>query len=206
MRSCFTIVILAILVGAGVLAYQVLGTSSTPTPTGVKAVPPTAPTVAPAATAVNPQQAASSFDQKVGAFEKTASGGGKKPVELLLTQQEITSKMQQLLAARGGGDFKDVAVQLQDGGMLITGNASVAGMNIPVQAGAQLTASGGMLGVNVTSVKTGNLEVPQAVRDQLMQAIQRAVGLNDIQKIDVGIDVQSVQVTTGQVRIAGTTR
>lgn len=200
MVRCLTMVILLIFLGGGVLAYRVLSAPPSPSP-ALKA----AATAGPSATSA-PQQGASSFDQKVGAFEKAAASGGKKPVELVLTEQEIASKVQQMLASRGSGELQSVAVQLQEGGALISGNASLGGMTIPVQAGAQLSASGGMLGVNVTSVKTGNLDLPQALRDQLIQGIQRAVGLNDIQKIDVGIDVQSVQVTPSQVRIAGMTR
>ena len=207
MLRFLTVLILLMFVVVGGLAYLILNGPSTPVPTPTAvAVAPSGATAVPVATSVSPQQAAGSFDQKVSAFEKTASSGSKKSVELVLTQQEIGAKITQMLAAKGNGEFQNVAVQLQDGGAVISGNADVAGMSVPVQAGAQLSASGGMLGANVTSIKTGGLDLPPAVRDQLLQRVQHAAGLNDVQKIDVGIDVQSVQVTPTEVRIAGLTK
>ncbi|HEX9016573.1 MAG TPA: LmeA family phospholipid-binding protein, partial [Chloroflexota bacterium] len=129
-----------------------------------------------------------------------------KPIELVLTQQEIASKIQQALQSRGGGEISGVGVQLQEGGALITGSTSLGGATVPIQASAQLSAASGMLGVNVTSVKTASVELPQPIRDQLLQRVQQAVGLNDLQRIDVGINVQSVQVTPTQVRISGLTK
>jgi hypothetical protein len=185
--------ILLIALGAGVMVYLVL---SAPAPTS-----PAVATPVPAS-----KEAATSFDRKVDTFQKTATAGGKQRVELTLTQQEVSSRIQQALTSREGSEIKDVAVRLKNGGVTLTGVTSLAGMEVPVQADAELLASGGMLGVNITSIKAGGMDLPQPVRDQLTQKAQQAVGLKDLQKIDVGIDVETVQATPDQVRLTGQTR
>ncbi len=199
MLRCLTVLILVVAIGAGALAYAVL----TSPPEGAPGVAVATPTAVPAAVA---RQAASSFDQKIVAFEKSALAGGRRPIELVLTQVEVASKIQQMLAERDATDFQNVAVQLKGGGAVISGVAAVGGMSVPVQADTELSAADGMLGVSITSIRTAGVDLPRAVQDQLLRGIRQATGLGDLQKIDVGIEVQTVEVTADRLRITGQTR
>ncbi len=194
-------VILAIIVLAvGVVAYNAYqGTDSAP----AASAPPAA---LPTPTLQTPTQSTPSVGQKPSPTAVPSSVAGTKPVHMVLTESEITSKVQQMVGSGKAGDLQNVRVKLGDGLATIDGTTSIAGMSVPVEATAELGASDGLLSVDVTSIKAGNVDLPAPVRDQLIQQVKQSAGLSNLQKIDVGMYVTSVQVQPGQVVIDGMTR
>ncbi len=191
----FRVILLIVLVAVGVVAYNDFQTTGSgpgvaaqqtvvPAPNAVTA----SPTVKPSPTAV------------------TSSNSAGKPVHMVLTESQITSKVQQMVGSGQAGNLQNVQVKLGDGVATIDGTTSVAGMSVPVEATAKLGASDGLLNVDVMSIKAGNVDLPAPVQDQLIQQVKQSTGLKDLQKIDVGMYVTSVQVQPGQVVLDGHTK
>lgn len=180
--------LLLIALAGGVLAYQVLG-----------AAPQKAP-VAPS------PDAAASFDQKADAVRDVIATGGKKPVQMVLTEQELSSKLQETVGSSRAGEVREVVVKLGEGVVTVSAVTNLGGRDLPVEAQGRLGVSGGLLSVDLTSVKAGNLDLPAPLRSQLIEQVKQAAGLDNLQKIDLGIDVRSVRVANGQLQIEGQTR
>ncbi len=191
------LILLALLVGGAFLGYQTL---SAPKPT----VQPTTVTQTPTQTAKN----AASFDQKVGSLETQVKSGSKQPVSLELTQEEVNAKVAQELSSIPGDDkpIKNVDVKLQQDSAVVTGVASLGGQEVPIEAQVKVGTSGGLLNVDVTSLKAAGLPVPDPVKEQLVQQAETAMGGKDLNALDVGIDLNSVKLSDGKVLIDGQTR
>ncbi len=170
-------------------------------------IPSAAPgrTVAPTSAPLT-REAAQSFDQKVGAVATASAQGSKQPVHLMLSEQEVASKIQQSLASREVDDLQDVSVRLADGQATLSGTANLHGISAPVEAGIRLGASRGLLTVEIVSLKAAGIGLPDALQRQLTDQVREATGLNDLQNIDLGIDVQRVQVANGRLLIDGQTQ
>jgi hypothetical protein len=151
-------------------------------------------------------QAAIPSAQKASAAPTTGSTQGKKPVHLVLTEAQITAKLQQAIDSQGAGKLRDLSVKLGDGIATISGTTDLSGFSVPVEIAVRLGAANGRLTVDVVSVKAQNVNLPPPLVDQLTQQVKRASGETDLQNIDVGIDVTSVKVVPGQVDIDGQTR
>ena len=189
------------LAAAAFVAYQVFLTAPGASPVAVSA---------PVATSVPAPTAAAQFDAKVAtAASQAKTAGSKQSVRLVLTEAELTAKAAEAAGSVPGGDaVQGVAVKIRDGSMVLTGSTSLAGREVPVEAEVKLSAVDGKLAVDVTSIKAGNLPIPLSgpLRDTLVEQIRRAIGGDDSQGIDLGIDVKSVRLADGQLVIEGQTR
>ncbi len=176
------------------------------------AAPGTSPAVvsAPAATSVPAPTAAAQFDAKVAtAAAQAKTAGSKKTVRLVLTEAELSAKATQAASSvPGAGAVQGVAVKIRDDSMVLTGRTVLAGMEVPLEAEVKLGAVDGKLAVDVTSIKAGNLPIPVSgpLRDTLVEQVRRAIGGDDLQGIDLGIDVKSVHLADGHLEIEGETR
>ena len=180
---------------AGVVVYQMMQAPVKVLPSGQAS--PTA--------AASPQDAAS-FDRKVEAVRTQVAAGGAQPVHLALSEQELTAKVQASLGNSGSQALRDVSVSLGDGVVTLHGTASFNGMAVPIEATASVAANNGYLAIDLTSVSAAGFGVPSGLERQLTDQISQGSGLSDLQKIDLGIDVQQVQISGGQLVIDGRTR
>ena len=195
MRLLAALLLLALLVGGGFLA-----TRSLPTPDAAQpAMATRAPTVG--------ARSSTDFDRKVGDFQAQLAGPSGQPVTLELTQDEVNAKLSELLSSSSGkSPVRNVAVKLEQGEAVVTGTASIAGQEIPVEARLKAGASGGLLDLEVISVKAAGIPVPDGVRDQLVQQAESAIGEKDLSGLDVGFYLDSIQLADGKVTIEGETR
>lgn len=199
------VILLIVLVAVGVVAYNTYqGTNSAPGAAAQQTAQAT-PTQGTASLAQKPNPTVAPVSKPSPTVTPSSTGAGK-PVHMVLTESQITSKIQQMAGSGQAGSLQNVQVKLGDGLATIDGTTSVAGMSVPVEATAQLGASNGLLSVNVTSIKAGSVDLPAPIQDQLLQQAKQSTGLKNLQKIDVGMYVTSVQVQPGQVVIDGQTR
>ena len=205
------VILLIVLLAIGVVAYNTYegknsasdaGTQQTALPTPTQGTGSLAQKPNPS---VAPSSKPSSTVAPLSSTGASTSGAGK-PVHMVLTESQITSKIEQEAGSGQAGGLQSVQVKLGNGLATIDGTTTVAGITVPIEATAQLGASDGLLSVNVTSIKAGNVDLPAPVEDQLLQQVKQTTGLKDLQKIDVGMYVTSVQVQPGQVVIDGQTR
>jgi len=194
MKALAGLVLLAILVAGGFFGYQTL---FAPKPQPQSATP----------EATQSAKNAASFDQKVGALQTLVESGSKQEVTMELTQDEVNAKVaQELSSASGNLPVKDVTVKLQQGSAVVTGVASLGGQEVPVEAQVKVGTNGGLLDVNVTSLKAAGVPVPDPVKEQLVQQAEAAMGGKDLSALDVGIDLKSVQLSDGKVVVNGQAR
>jgi hypothetical protein len=194
MKALAGLVLLAILVAGGFFGYQTL---FAPKPQPQSATP----------GATQSAKNAASFDQKVGALQTLVESGSKQEVTMELTQDEVNAKVaQELSSASGNLPVKDVTVKLQQGSAVVTGVASLGGQEVPVEAQVKVGTNGGLLDVNVTSLKAAGVPVPDPVKEQLVQQAEAAMGGKDLSALDVGIDLKSVQLSDGKVVVNGQAR
>ncbi len=199
MKALGTLIAVILLAGAAYLGYQNL---YAPKPA---ARPATATaTQTPTQTAKN----AASFDQKVADLQSQLKSGSKQPVSLELTQDEVTAKVAQELSSGPGGaqPVKNVAVKIEQGDAVVTGVASLGGQEVPIEAQVKVGADGGLLDVDVTSLKAAGMPVPDPVKQQILEQAQAAMGGKELSRLDVGIDLQQVSLSDGKVVVNGQTR
>jgi len=201
MARLFALLAVVILLVGAIAAYQTF--YSTPDQPTTASTPNTSPAGRP--TMAASRDAAQSFDQKIAAVS-SAAAIGRKSVHLVLTEQEVTSKIQDSMASAGITTLRNVVVKLGAGTATISATASLNGIDVPLDGDLRLTADSGLLSVDVTSLKAGGVNLPSALQRQVVEQAKQAAGLNDLHSIDVGIDVQKVQVTPGQLQIDGETR
>jgi hypothetical protein len=195
MRLLAALLLLALLVVGGFLANR-----SLPTPSGAPTATATrAPTV--------DARGSAAFDRKVGDFRSQLARPSGQTVQLELTQDEVNAKLSDLLSSpSGGAPVRNLSVKLEEGQAVVTGTASIAGQEVPVEARLKAGASGGLLDLEVISVKAAGIPVPDGVRDQLVQQAETAIGGKDLNGLDVGFYLKSVRLTDEKVTIEGQTR
>ena len=188
MKRVILVLCIAVLGGAGFVAYQVLR----PHAPVAKPLPP-----------ADAARAAGSFDQKWDALHSKAPDS--KDVTVELSQDEVTAKVNQMI---GGGDkpVKDVAVKVAQDAAVVSAVVQVGEQEIPVEATVKAAADGGLLSLDVTSLKTGNLPLPDAVKDQILRQAKQAIGNGGLNGIDLGVDLKNVKLVNGKVVIDGQAR
>ena len=198
----FAALLVILAVAAGVLLYRTV----MPATSRQTAAPSPVPAATSPTAAAESRDAVRSFDQKIDSVSEAISGGGKKKVSLTLTEQEVTAKIRESLAPAGSGALRDVAVRLGDGKATVYATASLNGMDLPLEGDLRLTANGGRLNVEVTSLKAGSMGLPESLQTQILEQVKRSAGLTDLGSIDVGFDVQKVLIVPGQIQLEGETR
>lgn len=197
MKALGASIVVAILVAAAYLGYQALSASGS---AGQAATA----TQTPTQTAKN----AASFDQKVASLITQAKSGSNQPITMELTQDEVTAKVAEVLSAGSvaGQPVKDVAVRMEQGNAVVTGVTSLGGRDVPIEAEVKMGVNGGLLEVDVTSIKAAGLPVPDPVRQQILQMAESAMGGRDSSRLDVGIDLKQVRLVDGKIIVEGQTR
>ncbi|MGE5618466.1 MAG: hypothetical protein ACM3US_04325 [Sphingomonadaceae bacterium] len=197
MKALGASIVVAILVAAAYLGYQALSASGS---AGQAATA----TQTPTQTAKN----AASFDQKVASLITQAKSGSNQPITIELTQDEVTAKVAEVLSAGSvaGQPVKDVAVRMEQGNAVVTGVTSLGGRDVPIEAEVKMGVNGGLLEVDVTSIKAAGLPVPDPVRQQILQMAESAMGGRDSSRLDVGIDLKQVRLVDGKIIVEGQTR
>ncbi|MCL4369621.1 MAG: hypothetical protein M1380_01755 [Chloroflexi bacterium] len=188
MKRVILVVCVVVLGSAGFVAYQVLS----PQPPVAKPMPP-----------ADAAREAASFDQKWDALHSKAPDS--KGVTVQVSQDEVTAKVNQMI---GGGDkpVKNVAVKVEQDAAVVSAVVQVGGQEIPIEATVKAAADGGLLNLDVTSLKTGNLPLPDAVKDQILQQAKQAIGKGGLNGIDLGVDLKNVKLVNGKVVIDGQAR
>ncbi|GEM_PF-6173695 len=163
----------------------------------------------PGATVVPAPTAAAQFDEKVTtAVAKAKSAGPKQPIQLVLTEAELSARAAQAASSSDVEGVRNVAVRITEGSMVVMGRTQLAGRDVPVEAEVKLSAANNRLSVEVASLKAGGLTVPLSgpLRDALEGQVRDAIGGDLQQGVDLGIDVKSVRLSNGQLEIEGQTR
>jgi len=150
------------------------------------------------------EAAARSFDDKIDQLAK-AAGEAKRtgkavPVEVSLTEEELTSKVSSLTSQPNplGIVGTNTQVHLQGGNVIATSDVTVQGIQLSIGVVAQPTIVNGTTQIIVKEIQTGALPLPDAIKQQLNAQIGQAV---DPTKLGLPIDVSKLQVVDGKLVI-----
>ncbi|MBI2853784.1 MAG: hypothetical protein HYX87_02550 [Chloroflexi bacterium] len=149
-------------------------------------------------------QAAQQFDTKWDQFRKTASTVSPgTPVSLVLTQEEVNSKIAEELAATNlpdNIDVKNVNINLKDGGILASARVNYSGVAADIGVKAKVEVVDGQTKVVVESLEMGKMPIPQSVKDSITSLIPNGGTVNIT---DLPINIQDVQIIDGQIVLKG---
>ena len=178
-----------LLIVAGILGYLVTGP---------------APRQAGASPVEVSQEAAESLDQKLAQLDQeVAQASAGEVVSLVVTEEEVTSKLAELAAdGRFGVDLNHIQVHFNDGTMC--GFAIVdLGLNMQVSVQAQVDVSEGKPKATVDSFNIGRLPIPRTLIGQVMNALMR---LMEERWPDVPIELTDITIENGELTITAVTK
>lgn len=153
-------------------------------------------------------EAAHSFDEKIAAMQKAVDEakrtGKAQPVELTVTEEELTSKIAETTVSASGGIVTDaVQINLSGGNIIATTNVNVQGLSLAVGIVAAPVVEGGKTKIVVKEIQTGALPVPDAIKQQIEAQIGRAV---DPSSLGLPFDISKMTIVDGKLVISGTTK
>ncbi len=153
--------------------------------------------------------AARSFDDKIDQLTK-AAGEAKKtgkavPVEVSLTEEELTSKVSSFTSQPNSTGIvgTNTQVHLQGSTVVATSDVTIQGIQLSIGVVAQPTVVNGVTQIVVKEIQTGALPLPDAIKQQLNAQIGQAI---DPTKLGLPIDVSKLQVVGGKLVIGGTAK
>ncbi len=154
-------------------------------------------------------QSVVALDNKITAFNDSVQNATPgSPVSLNVTQEEITSKVNEELAGMAGQlpagfSFGNVTINFQDGKALISAPVKYSAFSGTAGAAIAVETVNGSPTISVNDIDFGALPIPQALKDQLAGMIP-----ND-GKIDMGnipVDITNIQIIDGQIVMNGVTK
>ena len=153
--------------------------------------------------------AAKSFDDKittvVKAAEEAKRTGKAVPVEITLTEEELTSKISSVATQPNDAGLatKNTQIRLQDGNVVATSDITIQGLQLSVGVVAQPVIVNGVTQIVVKELQTGALPLPDAIKQQLNAQIGQAM---DPTKLGLPMDVSKIQVVDGKIIIGGSAK
>lgn len=152
--------------------------------------------------------AVQSFDAKLDAVNKAVEEakrtGKAQPVELTITEQELTTKAAAAAATGAGGlTATNTQIHLQGGQIIATSTVSVSGIALNVGVVAVPTVVNGQTQIVVKEIQTGALPLPDAVKQQINAQIGSAI---DPKRLGLPFDVSQITIVNGQLVIKGTAK
>ena len=150
------------------------------------------------------EEASKQFDSKLQNFVTEAKTSNDNQLRTVtLTQEEVASKVAEI-AENGKSPLpvKDIEVNLRNEKIIVAGNLETSGINVKVAIVAKVETKEGKPQVMVEAVDFGQLPVPQAVKDQVNQAVANI----DLSSGNIPINLSDIRVENGQLVLEGSKR
>jgi len=126
-----------------------------------RATPAPAPTLIPTIST----QEALALETQVSSAVETAEGGGE--VNLEFTQAQLTTLANQALQEQGETRVRDLQVGLDDGLIILTGQASQNGLDLPLSLSIRVNVDAeGQPEAEITQGKVGPFALPESLLEQ----------------------------------------
>lgn len=152
-------------------------------------------------------QSVIALDNKMTAFNSAVQNATPgTPVSLNVTQEEITSKVNEELAGMKlpeGLSLGNVTINFQDGKALVSAPIKYSALSGTAGMAINVQTINGTPTIAVQDVDFGALPIPQALKDQLTGMIPNGG------KIDLGnipVDITNIQIIDGQLVMNGVTK
>jgi hypothetical protein len=151
--------------------------------------------------------AAQSFDQKLDTMESqikaAINAGESKQVSLVITENEINSKLVQMLAEGELPSLKRVLINLGDGYFLAYAVVDTPGIDAKTGLMGRVEIIEGEPKVVIDEFNLGKLPLPKSVNKRVEQLLNIVVSL---QLPEVSLDITDVEIKSHELNVIGTTK
>jgi hypothetical protein len=151
--------------------------------------------------------AAQSFDQKLDALESqikaAVNAGESKQVSLVITENEINSKLVQMLAEGELSPLKRVLINLGDGYFLTYAVVDTPGIDAKTGSMGRVEIIEGKPEVTIDEFNLGKLPLPNSMNRRVEQLMNIIISL---QLPEMSPDITSVEIKNHELTITGTTK
>ena len=196
MKGCIAalgIIVAVALIALGVFSYRVnQAGDKTPTRIVLKAS----------------EEAAKSLDNKVDTITKavaTASSAAKPvPIKIVVTDEELNSKLAQLGEVRSGDLLmRNIRVQTFPNEIEIAGQATFAAIELPFTMTAGLTVQEGKPLVSLKSAQFGSLPAPDPLKAQLGTILQDQISTLLANSL---LSIEEIHIEQGSITLIGSAK
>jgi len=142
-------------------------------------------------------QAVEELQQEVQGAVATAQSGGS--VNLVLTEQQLTSLAALQIQSQPDANISDVQVRLRDGQMQISGTAIQSGLELPLNIDLAISVQDGKPHSRVVSGSIGPFSLPDSVLNQITTQLDQA--LSD--QLAANMVVDQITIQAGEMTIEG---
>jgi hypothetical protein len=151
--------------------------------------------------------AAQSFDQKLDALESqikaAVNAGESKQVSLVITENEINSKLVQMLAEGELSPLKRVLINLGDGYFLTYAVVDTPGIDAKTGSMGRVEIIEGKPEVIIDEFNLGKLPLPNSMNRRVEQLMNIIISL---QLPEMSPDITSVEIKNHELTVTGTTK
>jgi len=148
-------------------------------------------------------EAAVDLQKQVESAAATAISGG--PVDLTITEQQLTSMAAAQLQNQPDAGVKNIQVHLQNGQIQITGDVAQSGFNLPFNVILTVTVNSQDRPVSrVVSASVGPLPVPQNMLDQITSQVDQSIS-NQFSANAPNMVIDDITIADGYMKIKGHT-
>jgi len=151
--------------------------------------------------------AAQSFDQKLDALESqikaAVDAGESKQVSLVITENEINSKLVQMLAEGELSPLKRVLINLGDGYFLTYAVVDTPGIDAKTGSMGRVEIIEGKPKVVIDEFNLGKLPLPKSINRRVEQLMNIIVSL---QLPEMSPDITGVEIKNHELTVTGTTK
>jgi hypothetical protein len=151
--------------------------------------------------------AAQSFDQKLDVLESqikaAVDAGESKQVSLIITENEINSKLVQMLAEGELSPLKRVLINLGDGYFLTYAVVDTPGIDAKTGSMGRVEVIEGKPKVVIDEFNLGKLPLPNSINRRVEQLMNIIVSL---QLPELSPDITGVEIKNHELTVTGTTK
>ena len=154
------------------------------------------------------EEIARSLDSKLEDFgEQLAAASEGEQLSLILTDDEITSKLVQELS-RGDVDLpldiKDPRITFVDDKVVASGEVDLSGFHTTVSVEVQVQVQNDKLQLIIDEVSLGRLPLPDVVLNRIKEGlIPEEEVLIDLDQVDIPMDIKGIRIEDGQIILEG---
>jgi uncharacterized protein YpmS len=155
----------------------------------------------PAETITVSTQAVATLEQKLQDSVEQAGQGGT--VEIILSEEEITSVIALRFSEQSGMTITDLQVYLREGKVQMFGNVLVGEVSVPVVVFFEPQVnSSGQLHLTLISFEMGPIEVPDKLKETIQEQVDQLM-TDMIQQSGGTFFIESVTISDGNLTLRG---
>jgi len=145
---------------------------------------------------------AQSVVEQARSIARDAKSGQNKPFQLVLTQDELNTLLQERLQTKNL-PIENPRIGLQNGQLIFEADANYKGVQAPVSASGTVSAQNGDIAFQIDSLSLGVFPTPSGWKEKAQRAVDD--GLKKALKEKGSAKIESVEIGEGTMTVQGHT-